>query len=142
MSARRKQMIPEFGQIWDSDDPAQSRHRFGNHWIAWMFWMFALDDAQMYLSERETHRNGKNGDVVMPAVLAVRAMLLWYAVECGLKALWLRKDNQLISGGKQKGIKGAQDHNLVQLANVVGFTITWGDFWQESAVNFPIDRER
>jgi hypothetical protein len=56
----------------------------------------------------------------MPAVLAVRAMLLGYAVECGLKALWLRTGKDLIRGGKYRGVNGAQDHNLVQLANVVG----------------------
>jgi len=92
--------------------------------MSWMFWMFALDDAQMCLGARDTHRKGKNGELVMPAVLAVRAMLLGYAVECGLKALWLRNGNQLISGGKYQGIKGAQDHDLLQLAKVVSFSAT------------------
>jgi hypothetical protein len=123
MIARVKKKIPEFGQIWDPADPAQSHQRFGNHWIAWMFWMFALDDAQVCLSTREAHHKGKNGDIIMPAVLAVRAMLLGYAVECGLKALWLRAGNQLISAGKYQGVKGAKDHNLVQLAKVVGFPL-------------------
>jgi hypothetical protein len=124
MSARRKKMIPEFGQIWDPADPAQSHQRFGNLWISWLFWMFALDDAQMSLGEHASHRKGKKGEIVMPTVLAVRAMILGYAVECGLKALWLKQGNELITGGKYRGVKGAQDHNLVQLAKVVGFSLT------------------
>jgi hypothetical protein len=124
MSAKSNKGIPEFGQIWDAANPTQSHHRFGNHWLAWMFWMFALDDAQLSLAERGTHRKGPKGTVVMPAILAVRAMLLGYAVECGLKALWLRKGNELVTGGKYRGIRGAQDHNLVQLANAVGFAVS------------------
>jgi hypothetical protein len=127
MSTRQKKMVPEFGQIWKPSTPAQSHQRFGNLWLSWVFWMSALDEAQMCLGDRGTHRKGKNGEIVMPTILAVRAMLLAYAVECGLKALWLRKGNQLIVGGKYRRVKGAQDHNLVQLAKVVGFTVSQTD---------------
>jgi hypothetical protein len=123
MATRVKKMIPEFGQIWQPVNPSLSHQRFGNLWLSWMFWMFALDNAQTCLGARATHVKRK-GEVVMPAILAVRAMLLGYAVECGLKALWLRKGNQLIAGGKYQGVKGAQDHNLVQLCKVVGFSVT------------------
>jgi hypothetical protein len=59
MSARPKKMIPEFGQIWDASDPRQSHEKRGNDWLAWMFWMIALDNAQMHLGASDFHRKGK-----------------------------------------------------------------------------------
>jgi hypothetical protein len=115
----------EFGNIWDESDPAGMLEQWGNRWIAWIWWVIVLEEAEVWLGEREVHHKGRDGEEVMPALLAVRAMLLGYAVECALKALWLRKKgNDLIRNGKYVGVKGAGDHNLVQLAQQAGFIPT------------------
>jgi hypothetical protein len=95
MSAQRKKMTTEFGSVWDATDPAGMHERIGNLWLAWIAWVVVLEDAEVYLGGREVHREHK-GEVVMPMLLCVRAMLLGYAIECALKALWVRKGNRLI----------------------------------------------
>ena len=123
MSAQRKRMTTEFGSVWDATDPAGIHERIGNFWLAWIAWVIVLEDAEVYLGEREVHREHK-GEVVMPMLLCVRAMLLGYAIECALKALWVRKGNKLIRDGKYRGVVGANDHNLPQLAKAAGFIPT------------------
>ena len=120
MSSRRTKMTTEFGNVWDPSDPARMHERIGNWWPAWMFWLLVLEEAEVQLGEREVHREHK-GEVIMPMLLCVRAMLLGYAIECGLKALWLKKGNKLVLDGRYKGVAGANDHNLVQLARAAGF---------------------
>jgi len=115
----------EFGNIWDENDPAGMLEQWGNRWIAWTWWVIVLEEAEVWLGERAVHYKDRDGEEVMPALLAVRAMLLGYAVECALKALWVRKKgNDLIRNGKYVGVKGAGDHNLVQLAQQAGFVPT------------------
>lgn len=126
MAARSKpKKRTEFGNIWDERDPVAMLEQWGNRWIAWMWWVIVLEGAEVWLGERETHYKGRDGQEVMPALLAVRAMLLGYAVECALKALWVRAEgNNLIRNGKYVGVTGAGDHNLVQLAQQAGFIPT------------------
>jgi len=128
MRAQRKKMTTEFGSVWDATDPAGMHERIGNLWLVWIGWVHVLEDAELCLGEREFHHEQK-GEVVMPMILCVRAMLLGYAIECALKALWVRKGNKLISNGKYRGVTGAKDHNLPQLAQAAGFipTTTEGD---------------
>ena len=123
MSAQRKRMTTEFGSVWDATDPSAIHERIGNAWLAWLTCAIVLEDAEVYLGERETHREHK-GEVVMPMLLCVRAMLLGYAIECALKALWLRKGKKLIRDGRYRGVSGANDHNLPQLAQSAGFVPT------------------
>ncbi|MGO8945162.1 MAG: hypothetical protein ACLQJ7_15995 [Syntrophobacteraceae bacterium] len=123
MSAQRKKMRTEFGNVYNATDPCVMHERIGNLWLAWLGWVFVLEDAEVYLGEQEAHREHK-GEVVMPMLLCVRAMLLGYAIECALKALWVRKGNKLIRDGKYRGVTGAKDHNLPQLGQAAGFIPT------------------
>lgn len=123
MSAQRKRITTEFGSVWDGSDPAGVYERIGNAWLAWLAWAIVLEDAEVYLGQRAVHREHK-GEVVMPMLLCVRAMLLGYAIECALKALWLRMGNKLIRDGRYRGVTGANDHNLPQLARAARFTPT------------------
>lgn len=100
--------------------------RMGNSWVAWLAWAFALEEAEVSLGDRTSHWIEK-GQVVMPMLLCVRAMLLGYALECCLKALWVKRGNKLIHNGKYEGVKGANDHDLVQLAQATGFTAKSND---------------
>ncbi len=100
MASRRKPTKrTEFGNIWDANDPVAMLDQWGNRWIAWIYWVFVLEEAEVWLGERAVHYEDRDGEQVMPALLAVRAMLLGYAVECALKALWVRKGNELIKNG-------------------------------------------
>ncbi len=116
-------MRTEFGSVWDATDPAGMHERIGNLWLAWLAWAFVLEDAEVYLGDREVHRE-QDGEVIMPMLLCVRAMLLGYAIECGLKALWVRKGNKLVRDGRYQGVTGANDHDLPQLAQAAGFVPT------------------
>jgi hypothetical protein len=85
MAARPKpKKRTEFGNIWDENDPDGMLQKWGNRWIAWMWWVIVLREAEVWLGERAVHHKGRTGEEVMPALLAVRAMLLGYAVECAL----------------------------------------------------------
>jgi hypothetical protein len=116
----------EFGEMWaKGETPSQNQERWGNHWMAWMYWIFTLEEAARMIGEQAYHYEERKGYVVMPAVLAVRAMLLGYAIECAMKCYWLRSGNRIIENGKFKGVTGAgADHNLVHLGKIVGFTPT------------------
>jgi hypothetical protein len=123
VSARCKKMSTEFGSFYDATDPAGMHQRIGNLWLVWLGWASVLEDAEVCLGEREVHRD-RGGEIVMPMLLCVRAMLLGYAIECSLKALWVRKGNELIRNGRYRGVTGAKDHNLPQLAQAAGFIPT------------------
>lgn len=56
--------------------------------------------------------------------LCVHAMLIGYAIECALKGLWVKKGHMLVDRGRYRGVQGARDHDLVQLAAVAGFILT------------------
>src|SRR5260370_24395369 len=61
----------------------------------------------------------------MPAVLAVRAMLLGYGIECAMKCYWAKRGNKMVKNGSFIGVPGAgADHNLVQLGKIVGYKPT------------------
>jgi hypothetical protein len=124
MSAPYTKKTTEFGSIWDATAPAHMHERIGNLWLAWLAWAFVLEEAEVCLGEREVHRELPTGEVFMPMLLSVRAMLLGFALECCLKALWVRKGNKIVRNGRYKGVTGAKDHNLVQLAAAAGFIPT------------------
>lgn len=51
-------------------------------------------------------------------------MLRGFAVECLLKALWVKRGGTVCVGGRYVGIKGAADHNLVELSDVNQLSFT------------------
>ena len=114
----------EFGDMWSAGATTSENHeKWGNHWVAWSYWVFVLEDAARMIGEQAPHSEDRNGNVVMPAVLAVRAMLLGYAIECAMKCYWVKRGNSIVQNGKFIGVPGAgAEHNLVQLSKVVGFT--------------------
>lgn len=114
----------DFGSIWDPNDPVAAHERFGNLWVSWTAWAVTLEEAEIALSLHASHRQESRRRVVMPMLLAVRAMLLAYALECHFKALYLRRGNELVSAGKYVGVNGANDHDLLQLAHVTKFVPT------------------
>lgn len=120
----RKTLSTEFGDFWKDGSPGSVHERLGNAWLAWMAWVFTLEESAAYIGERSFHIERPNGEVVMPLTLCVRAMLLGYAIECGLKGLWVKKGNKIVQGGKYVGVAKCRDHDLVQLSGAVGFSAT------------------
>jgi hypothetical protein len=122
LMAKKSRRI-EFGNMWAEGETPESNHeRWGNHWMAWMYWIFVLERSARMIGEQVSHEEDKDGEVVMPAVLAVRAMLTGYAIECSLKCLWVKTGHRIVEKGKFIGVRGAgSDHNLIQLASAVGF---------------------
>lgn len=120
----RKSRRTEFGHTWEHGETPESHHeRWGNHWMAWSWWILVLERAARIIGEAESHQEAEDGHIVMPDVLAVRAMLTGYAIECALKCLWVKTGHRIVEKGKFVGVKGAgADHNLGQLAKIVGFT--------------------
>lgn len=120
---RKKSRQVEFGDIWrDGTTPDEAHESWGNRWVAWMYWVLALEDAARIIGEQVFHPEERRGEVIMPAVLSVRAMLLGYAIECALKCYWIKSGNKIVRAGKFVGVPGAgSEHNLARLAQIVGF---------------------
>ena len=111
--------MPEAEQIMHFD-------KTGNTSAAWVL---AADQVQAAARILKGHRDqfdptslkvGANipdeGKILFPEL-----MLSGFAVECLLKALWLKNGNALAKNGKYLKVKGAANHNLLQLADAVGF---------------------
>ena len=67
----------------------------------------------------------------MHSLAAVQAMLLGMALECLLKGMWIKKHKAwknttlgLTFGGKKPRIRGVGDHELRQLSDAAGVTLT------------------
>jgi hypothetical protein len=60
---------------------------------------------------------------LMHSLAVVWALLLGLAIECLLKGKWVKDGNKLVEPGTQKmqKVKGAGDHELLQLADAAGF---------------------
>jgi hypothetical protein len=121
--AKRSRTI-EFGDIWKAGQTPEQVHEFwGNHWMAWIYWVFVLEDAARMIGERSSHQEPRKGRIVMPAVLSVRAMLLGYAIECALKCYWVKQGNEIVKDGKFKGVPGAgAEYDLIRLSKIVAFS--------------------
>lgn len=89
-----------------------------------MAWAFTLEEAAADIGQRSSHIENRNGEVVMPLVLCVRAMLLGYAIECALKGVWVKNGNKIVMNARYVGVTGAKDHNLIQLSKAAGFSPT------------------
>lgn len=104
-------------------------HKVGNDHIAWVL------SAEDLLAASRSLRKLRNafdiesigvGDAIPDEgrIHPADLMLRGFAVECLLKALWVLRGGKICVDGKYVGVKGAGDHNLIQLcdANKLSFT--------------------
>jgi len=56
-------------------------------------------------------------------VKRVELMLRGMAMECLLKAVWVKRSNAIVHDGKYVKVPGAGQHDLPQLARAVGFAV-------------------
>ncbi len=140
-------MMPEAEQI-------KNYNRTGNTPTAWIV---AADSLQAAARILKAHRdrfdpmqlNVPDEDKVLFKVLFPGLMLKGFAVECLMKALWLKRGNKLVVNGKYVGIKGAADHNLLQIADALGLCFKGGErdvlkqlsFIMTSVGRYPIPRD-
>jgi hypothetical protein len=115
---RRFLMMPEAEQIRQFDNTENTP-------AAWILQADSLLRAARVLKacrDRFDPTRLKVGDTVPDAgvVLFPELMLRGFAVECLMKAHWLKLGNKIAAGGKYLGVKGAADHDLLQLSDVVG----------------------
>lgn len=104
----------------------QSFDDIGNNYREWVFTADELLTANRFLCEHSYHLSPDWGSMdehpptfdelrITGVILMLRAM----AVECLLKALWLKSGEQLASDGKYRSIPGTKDHDLITLADKV-----------------------
>ena len=97
----------------------------GNNHIAWeIFANNLLVSSNVIKKQRDRGEVDENGIPYDIQILFPEIMLRGFAVECLLKALWVKRGEKLVSDGEYKGIPGASDHNLLQLADVNGINLT------------------
>jgi len=103
-------------------------HANGNDPQAWrMSADELLATARVLKRQREavSRDESRPGDLVPDEsrVGAVEKMLQGFAVECLLKALWVKQGHRLADKGRLVGVTGVKDqHDLRHLAKVVGLT--------------------
>jgi hypothetical protein len=115
--------------------PQQLFDRIGNDCD---FWLFRTDGL---LSASET-LNSSCGDPPKPPddpwhymkIHMVVKMLRGMALECLLKAIWLKTGGRLTNKGKYRGILGTKDHDLYSLATKVSENIELGLTTQEKKI--------
>lgn len=86
-TARRRST--EWGNWFHDGDAVQTHERLGNSWWAWLWWMFVLERAVDMIWEQSGYTKEGSKSIVMDATLSVHAMLVGYAIECGLKEPWV-----------------------------------------------------
>lgn len=114
-------MLPE-------EEQAKEYDKTGNEPLAWEL---SADDLEASAAILKEARDGfdpnslKLGDEIPDEdkVLFPELMLRALSLECLLKALWLKQGNKIAEDGEYKGVKGAGDHDLLQLAAVVGLKL-------------------
>ena len=115
-------MLPEKRQIENFDNVANSL-------IAWQ-----LSADSLLVSAKLLKGNRDNfdpdalniGDPVPDEgkVLFPEIMLMGYAFECLLKALWLKNGNKIAENGAYKSVKGIAAHDLPELAKAAGLNLS------------------
>ncbi|MDP3028211.1 MAG: hypothetical protein Q8O04_01675 [Deltaproteobacteria bacterium] len=113
-----------------SDDwQLKQYHKVGNDHSAWM------SSAEDLLAASRMLRKLKNafdiesvgvGDTIPDEgrIHPVELMLRGFAVECLLKALWVKQGGTICSDGEYVGVLGAGDHDLLQLCNANKLTFS------------------
>lgn len=120
-TARDRNTATEWGNWFHEGNIVATHARLGNSWWAWLWWMFVLEGAADKIWNQSGYTKMNSKTIMMDASLSVHAMLVGYAIECGLKGVWVARGNPLVRDGRYAGLTGAADHDLVALARTVGF---------------------
>ncbi|MGA8345390.1 MAG: hypothetical protein WB781_25900 [Candidatus Sulfotelmatobacter sp.] len=91
----------------------------GNSPEAWQLCARDLRAAATVLRERRESIESGSAPVLTALIHPAELMLDGMAIECLLKALWVKRGNKLARDGKYLGVPDAGAHDLVQLAGAV-----------------------
>lgn len=86
-------------------------------------WKSCAEDLLAAAAVLREHRTSiAHGDEAAPQAWRTHPcelMLSGMAIECLLKALWVKQGHDIVAGGKYVAVPGARDHDLVQLTVAV-----------------------
>jgi len=107
---------------------AQAFDRLGNEYKNWKITAQELwASAAVLYREREKAEAGIAG-IAGPSKAPIEMLTLWvdlmlrgFAIECLLKALWVRNGNKIAKDGKYQNVTKTEKHDLVDLCQTVGF---------------------
>ena len=85
-------------------------------------WRYSAEN--LLTAARAVRKEVKDFGRMMPSLAAVEAMLLGFAIECLLKAIYIKGGNTLVKQGSYAHIPRANDHDLIQLADAAGVCLT------------------
>jgi hypothetical protein len=114
----------------------QKFDKTGNNPMEWVFSADSLLAACRFLSLHSSHLREEAPSERFPTfdeyrIHDVIVMLRAMAIECLLKALWLKSGNKLAKNGKYCPIPNAKDHDLLSLYNAIAdnyqITLTKGE---------------
>ena len=102
--------------------------RSGNNYRNWFNTASRLlaDSATLRRKTRRIRNSLRHGAKPPPEMLTVwtEVMLAGFAVECLIKAVWLKTGNELVRDGEYKGILRNERHQLVPLCDRVGIPLS------------------
>ena len=102
--------------------------RSGNNYRNWFNTASRLlaDSATLRRKTRRIRNSLRHGAKPPPEMLTVwtEVMLAGFAVECLIKAVWLKTGNELVRDGEHKGILRNERHQLVPLCDRIGIPLS------------------
>ena len=102
--------------------------RSGNNYRNWFNTASRLlaDSATLRRKTRRIRNSLRHGAKPPPEMLTVytEVMLAGFAVECLIKAVWLKNGNELVRDGEYKGILRNERHQLVPICDRVGIPLS------------------
>jgi len=111
-----------------NEDCIGSFTRSGNNYRNWFNTASRLlaDSATLRRKTRRIRNSLRHGAKPPLEMLTVwtEVMLAGFAVECLIKAVWLKKGNELVRDGKYKGILRNERHQLVPLCDRIGIPLS------------------
>lgn len=117
-----------FKDYRDMDQQKQDHEEYGNMWFPWLLTANELiDSAELLRCQCITRKYLPNDlekyedEINSPGgkVFNIILMLWAMAVECLLKALWLKSGEKLIVSGKYKNFPKTNDHDLCIMAEAI-----------------------
>lgn len=85
-------------------------------------WRYSAEN--LLTAARAVKKEVKDFGGMMHSLAAVEAMLLGFAIECLLKAIYIKGENTLVKQGRYAHIPHAADHDLIQLAVAAKVSLT------------------
>jgi hypothetical protein len=111
---KKKTPLPLPPALWQ-----QAFESTGNNPLSWRH-----SAENLLTGARAVRKEVRDFGRMMHSLAAVEALLLGFAIECLLKAIYINGGNTLVKQGKYVHVRNAADHDLIQLAAAAGVSLT------------------